>query len=130
MPETTPAPCAPEDVRRIACIGAGVIGGGWVAHFLARGYDVTAWDPAADAEEKLRRLVAAAWPALEQIGLADGAAQDRLTVAPTLAEAVADADFVQESAPEKLELKRSLLAELAAATRPAWSSPPPPPATR
>ncbi|WP_326617085.1 3-hydroxyacyl-CoA dehydrogenase NAD-binding domain-containing protein [Streptomyces decoyicus] len=118
MPETTPAPCAPEDVRRIACIGAGVIGGGWAAHFLARGYDVTAWDPAADAEEKLRRLVAAAWPALEQTGLADGAAQDRLTVAPTLAEAVADADFVQESAPEKLELKRSLLAELAAATRP------------
>ncbi|MEU8781469.1 3-hydroxyacyl-CoA dehydrogenase NAD-binding domain-containing protein [Streptomyces sp. NPDC048637] len=118
MPETTPAPCAPEDVRHIACIGAGVIGGGWVAHFLARGYDVTAWDPAADAEDKLRRLVAAAWPALEQIGLADGASQDRLTIAPTLAEAVADADFVQESAPEQLELKRSLLAELAAATRP------------
>ncbi|MFC9232880.1 3-hydroxyacyl-CoA dehydrogenase NAD-binding domain-containing protein [Streptomyces decoyicus] len=118
MPETTPAPCAPEDVRRIACIGAGVIGGGWAAHFLARGYDVTAWDPADGAEEKLRRLVAAAWPALEQIGLADGASQDRLTIAPTLAEAVADADFVQESAPEKLELKRSLLAELAAATRP------------
>ncbi|WP_336051638.1 3-hydroxyacyl-CoA dehydrogenase NAD-binding domain-containing protein [Streptomyces sp. CA2R101] len=121
MPETTSAPsapCAPEDVRRIACIGAGVIGGGWVAHFLARGYDVTAWDPADDAGEKLRRLVAAAWPALEQIGLADGASPDRLTLAPTLAEAVADADFVQESAPENLELKRSLLAELAAATRP------------
>lgn len=114
----TPRPVAPEAVRRVACIGAGVIGGGWVAHFLARGYDVTAWDPAPDAEPKLRRLVSAAWPALEQIGLADGASQDRLTVAPTLAAAVADADFVQESAPEKLELKRSLLAELAAATPP------------
>ncbi|MFI0902705.1 3-hydroxyacyl-CoA dehydrogenase NAD-binding domain-containing protein [Streptomyces sioyaensis] len=118
MPETLPAPCAPEDVRRVACIGAGVIGGGWAAHFLARGYDVTAWDPAPDAEEKLRRLVAAAWPALERTGLAEGAAPDRLTVAGTLAEAVADADFVQESAPEQLELKRSLLAELTAATRP------------
>ncbi|MEV0598371.1 3-hydroxyacyl-CoA dehydrogenase NAD-binding domain-containing protein [Streptomyces sp. NPDC050315] len=114
---TTTPPLAPEDVRKVACIGAGVIGGGWVAHFLARGYDVTAWDPADDAEEKLRRLVDAAWPALEQIGLAEGAAKDRLTVAPTLAEAVADADFVQESAPEKLDLKRSLLAELTAATR-------------
>lgn len=118
MTTTPPAPCAPEDVRRVACIGAGVIGGGWVAHFLARGYDVTAWDPAPDAEEKLRRLVAAAWPALEQIGLAEGASPDRLTVTATLAEAVADAQFVQESAPEKLELKRSLLAELDAATPP------------
>lgn len=111
-----PAPCAPLDVRRVACVGAGVIGGGWVAHFLARGYDVTAWDPAPDAEQKLRRLVDAAWPALEQLGLAEGASPDRLTVMATLEEAVSDAQFVQESAPEKLELKRDLLARLDAAT--------------
>ncbi|MFE4379080.1 3-hydroxyacyl-CoA dehydrogenase NAD-binding domain-containing protein [Streptomyces cyaneofuscatus] len=118
MPSPTPpvpAPCAPEDVRRVACVGAGVIGGGWAAHFLARGYDVTAWDPAPDAEARLRRLVAAAWPALGQLGLAEGASQDRLTVTGSLEEAVAGAEFVQESAPEKLELKRDLLARLDAA---------------
>ncbi|MFF2864601.1 3-hydroxyacyl-CoA dehydrogenase NAD-binding domain-containing protein [Streptomyces rubiginosohelvolus] len=114
-PPGFPAPCAPEDVRRVACVGAGVIGGGWAAHFLARGYDVTAWDPAPDAAVRLRRLIAAAWPALEQLGLADGASQDRLTVAATLEEALADAQFVQESAPEKLDLKRELLARLEAA---------------
>ena len=107
---------APEDVRTVTCIGAGVIGGGWAAYFLARGYRVVAWDPAEDAETRLRHLVTAAWPALTELGLADGASLDNLTVVQTLAEACAQADFVQESAPEDLELKRSLLADISAAT--------------
>ncbi|MEU6129339.1 3-hydroxyacyl-CoA dehydrogenase NAD-binding domain-containing protein [Saccharopolyspora sp. NPDC047091] len=112
------APVAPEAVREVACIGAGVIGGGWAAHFLARGYRVTAWDPAPDAAEKLRRLVDAAWPALTELDLAPGASRDALTVTATLEDAVAGAEFVQESAPEDLELKQDLLARIDAATPP------------
>jgi carnitine 3-dehydrogenase len=104
-------------VDTVACIGAGVIGGGWVAHFLARGFHVRAWDPAPDAAAKLGRLVDAAWPALTSLGLAEGASRNNLTVTTTLAEAVDGAGFVQESAPEDLPLKQKLLAEIDAITR-------------
>jgi carnitine 3-dehydrogenase len=104
-------------VDTVACVGAGVIGGGWVAHFLARGFHVRAWDPAPDAAAKLDRLVDAAWPALTSLGLAEGASRNNLTVTTTLAEAVDGAEFVQESAPEDLPLKQKLLAEIDAVTR-------------
>lgn len=107
---------APADVRTVVCCGTGVIGGGWVAYFLARGYRVVAWDPAPGAEQRLRHLVEAAWPALTELGLAEGASIDNLTYEADLATACAQADFVQESAPEDLELKRALLADIDAAT--------------
>ena len=45
---------APSNVERVAVIGTGVIGSGWIAHFLRQGMQVRAWDPASDAEEKVR----------------------------------------------------------------------------
>ena len=107
---------APEEVRTVTCVGAGVIGGGWVAYFLARGYRVVAWDPAEDAPSRLQHLVAAAWPALTELGLSEGASIDNLVFEPDLAAACAQADFVQESAPEDLDVKRTLLADIDAAT--------------
>lgn len=109
---------AVQDIRTVACVGVGTIGAGWAAYFLARGYRVEAWDPAPDAERRLKSLVAGAWPALTEIGLADGASADNLRVHAELADAVREAGFVQESAPERLDLKRSLLAEIDAVTAP------------
>ncbi|MGD9959343.1 3-hydroxyacyl-CoA dehydrogenase NAD-binding domain-containing protein [Nocardioides sp.] len=103
---------APQDVRHITCVGAGVIGGGWVAYFLARGYEVTAWDPAEGAGERLRAIVDSAWPALTELGLSEGADRANLTFEPDLATAMAKAQFVQESAPEDLDLKIQLLADI------------------
>ena len=107
---------SPEDVQRVAIVGAGVIGAGWAAHFLRVGYDVLAWDPGPGAAERLTSLVDAAWPALERLGLRSGASPDRLRLFDSLAEAVAEADFVQESAPEVLDTKVALLAEIDSVT--------------
>ncbi|MEQ8652335.1 MAG: 3-hydroxyacyl-CoA dehydrogenase NAD-binding domain-containing protein [Kiloniellales bacterium] len=104
-----------DSVRHITLIGGGTIGASWAAWFLARGYDVVLSDPAADGEPRSRAIVEAAWPALQQLGLAEGASLDRLSFEPEPVAAVAAADFVQESAPERLEIKLPLLEALDAA---------------
>lgn len=106
------------DIKTFAALGSGVIGSGWVARALANGLDVVAWDPAPGAEEALRKRIANAWPALEKQGLKPGASQSRLRFVATIEECVRDADFIQESAPERLELKLDLHGKISAAAKP------------
>jgi carnitine 3-dehydrogenase len=106
------------DIKTFAALGSGVIGSGWVARALANGLDVVAWDPAPGAEAQLRSRIQKAWGALETQGLKPGAAQSRLRFVATIEECVANADFIQESAPERLELKIDLHAKITAAARP------------
>lgn len=105
-------------ISRVAVVGTGVIGASWAALFLSRGLDVVATDPAPGAEDRLHALVAGFWPALTRIGLAEGADIARLRFEPDLARTVAGADFIQENGPERVEIKRALLAEIGAAADP------------
>lgn len=106
------------DIKTFAALGSGVIGSGWVARALAHGLDVIAWDPAPGAEQALRKRIDNAWPALEKQGLAPGASQSRLTFVDTVETCVREADFIQESAPERLDLKLDLHARISAAAKP------------
>ncbi|MEQ0559699.1 3-hydroxyacyl-CoA dehydrogenase NAD-binding domain-containing protein [Amycolatopsis sp. NEAU-NG30] len=118
----TSAPAArtagPARITTVAVVGTGVIGAGWTALFLARGLDVVATDPAPGAEDRLRAGVAAHWPALVRLGLAEGASQDRLSFTADAGAAVAAADFVQENGPEREDVKHRLFGLLDEATRP------------
>jgi len=105
-------------VRKVALVGTGVIGASWATLFLAKGLDVIATDPAPDAERALRETIARQWAAMETLGLSPGASQNRVTFTSSLEEAVADANFIQESGPERLEIKRELYARMDAAARP------------
>jgi carnitine 3-dehydrogenase len=102
----------PEGVRRVTNVGGGAIGGGWSAHFLAWGYDVTTYLHDAAEEAPLRQLVETAWVSLEALGLAEGASMGRLRCTTDLAEACAEAEFVQESVPENLALKQAVYEKL------------------
>jgi carnitine 3-dehydrogenase len=105
-------------ITRVAIIGAGVIGASWTTAFLARGIDVVASDPAPGAEEALRKIVDAQWPAMQQIGLSPAASTERLRFAASPEDSVADAGFVQESGPERLDIKRDLFRRLDEAAPP------------
>ena len=102
----------PSAVRNVTCIGAGPIGAGWAAHFLARGYQVTAYVHDPGEEAPLRALIDDAWITLDELGLEDGASTANLRCTNDLDDAVSKAEFVQECAPEDLELKQTLFARL------------------
>jgi carnitine 3-dehydrogenase len=84
-------------IGRVAVIGAGTIGASWAAYFLAQGLEVTAYDPAPNGAEFLKRTIEAAWPALTKLGLAPSADPGRVRFFADPAKAVAGADFVQET---------------------------------
>jgi carnitine 3-dehydrogenase len=107
-----------QPVRRIAIVGTGVIGASWAAYYLSRGFDVVATDPGPQSEANLRKYVDDAWPLLTQVGLSPGASRDRLTFTLDMSRALAEADWVQENAPEKPDFKIKLFAQIDEATPP------------
>ena len=103
------------DIRRVAVIGAGTIGASWAAYFLSRGLTVAVSDPSPDAPDLLRRMIENAWPILMRLGGKADADPKAWRFEADPVAAVAGADFVQESAPERLPIKQDLLARLDAA---------------
>ena len=103
---------SPRKIQTVTSIGAGPIGGGWAAFFLSRGYQVRAYLHSMDEEPIFRAIIDTAWTSLQQIGLAASASRDNLIITDDLEQAVAGTQFVQESAPERLEIKRPLYARL------------------
>ena len=105
-----------REVHNIAIVGTGVIGASWAALYLARGFNVTATDPAPNAEANLRKYVDEAWKDLAAIGLSANASRDKLKFTTDMKQALADADFVQENGPERPDFKMKLFADMDSAT--------------
>ncbi len=103
-------------VERVAVVGTGVIGRSWAQVFNRAGCRTRLYDPDPNRiraaltwiEQELERDRAAGVLTAEEVEARRG----RITGHPSLDEAVADADYVQESAPEHIEMKQAVFAEL------------------
>jgi carnitine 3-dehydrogenase len=105
--------------QTVAVIGAGTIGASWAAIFLAQGFDVRASDPSPQGEAFARRFIANAWPTLQTLGwVVPGASQERFSFHSSPTEACKGASFVQESGPEREDIKIETFKEIDAATGP------------
>ena len=97
-------------------VGGGVIGGGWVARFLLNGWNVSVFDPDPEAERKIGEVLANARRSLPALYDKSMPAEGVLTFHDDMAEALAGATWVQESVPERLELKHKIHAQIDALT--------------
>jgi carnitine 3-dehydrogenase len=95
--------------QAVGLLGGGVIGAGWAARFVLNGCDVHLYDPAPEARTRAPEVLADARVAYEQLTLAPLPPEGALQIVDSVEEAVAGADLVHESAPERMELKRELL---------------------
>jgi len=106
---------------RIALVGCGLVGGAWSIVFARAGFDVVLYDPSPASIDTAFEFVRSNTPALARQGLLNGQSSEevisRLTRAETLGDAVRDAGYIQESAPERLAIKQALYRELAPLAR-------------
>jgi carnitine 3-dehydrogenase len=103
-------------MRKVAAIlGGGVIGGGWAARFLLNGWDVRVFDPDPQAERKIGEVLANARRALPGLGNVALPPEGKMTLHPTVAEAVSGVEWVQESVPERLDIKHKVFRQIEAA---------------
>jgi carnitine 3-dehydrogenase len=99
-------------IQKAAAVGGGVIGAGWVARLVLNGIDVALYDPDPEAKRKVGEVMKGARRAYKAMLPKGLPREGKITYVGTIADAVAGADFIQESVPERLDLKHKVLAEI------------------
>ena len=106
----------PEEIKRVACVGGGVIGSSWAIQFAIKGLDVVLYDINDEQLAKSQAQMHKSLDALEQFKAVTPQRRqeiaDRVKLTTSMEEAVKNAQFIQESGPERLEIKRSILAQV------------------
>jgi len=107
-----------SEIERAALIGGGVIGAGWLARIVLNGIDAAIYDPDPEAPRKVDEVLANARRAYRAMAGLNLPKEGEVTFAPSVAAAVEGANLIQESVPERLDLKHKVLAEIDAHAAP------------
>lgn len=107
-----------EGIKTIGVVGVGIIGASWTALFLYKGFKVKVYDAYPIDEELFKKRIQANLSdllALDQQTDSSHHLQDiflNLELYNNLKDAVINVDFIQENAPERLDLKQNLYQEI------------------
>lgn len=105
-----------QDIKNVASIGGGVIGSSWTLLFAMRGLNVRQYDINEEQLAKCVENIDRNLASLLEFGAIEEGQQDaikeRVTYTDDIAEAVRDAQFIQENGPERLPIKQSILAQI------------------
>lgn len=111
-----------DEIQRVACVGAGLIGQGWATVFASRGCTVFLQDLAGPILDQALTRIARNLDFLETHHLLErgtaAKAMGRIKVTTKIEDAVAEADYVQESVPDRYEIKKSVFEEMDRAAPP------------
>ena len=110
------------DIQKIAVLGAGTMGPGIAQTYAMGGYDVTMWTRSESTREKAKAALRSQLETFAQEGEIPADQVDaiygRVNFALTVEEAVAGADFIQETIVENRDAKVALYEQLAACVEP------------
>ena len=100
--------------NRVAVVGAGLIGQAWALVFARAGCEVRLWDADVKALNKAEKLVDELAHSLQESGLVDDATalMRRVTRCDDLKDALDSVNYVQESLPEVLSIKKDFYTRL------------------
>jgi 3-hydroxybutyryl-CoA dehydrogenase len=107
-----------SEIASVGILGAGTIGASWAALFLASGYEVAVYDTADSSEAYVHAYIERAWPVLKELGLAKANDKGKIAFVDTAESVVECSDFVQESVPERLNIKHALFRRIEPYLRP------------
>ena len=105
-------------VKKIAVIGTGVIGTGWIIRFLAHNKKVIAYDKNLKLKKKIINEIKSSWPHIKKLFNKKKLNLNNFEYVNSIKEAVKSADFIQENAVENYKIKTQLMYEIGKYSKP------------